>query len=174
MYNGHLCCCRHFAVWHDPFPKPSYLFALVAGRLSCIEDTFTTKSGQEVALRVYADKKVIGKTHWAMASLKQAMAWDERRFGALLSFTVTKSLLLGGNSTPECCVAGLEYDLKIFNIVAVADFNMGVRCLCRTMQCVGTTEINSVDRLTRVSVDFVGHGKQGGALAYLQALPTAG
>ncbi len=76
-----LCMCRHFAIWHDPFPKPSYLFALVAGRLACIEDTFTTKSGQEVALRVYADKKDIGKTHWSMASLKQAMAWDERRFG---------------------------------------------------------------------------------------------
>ncbi len=79
-----LCMCRHFAIWHDPFPKPSYLFALVAGRLACIEDTFTTKSGQEVALRVYADKKDIGKTHWSMASLKQAMAWDERRFGKLL------------------------------------------------------------------------------------------
>ena len=76
-----LCMCRHFAIWHDPFPKPSYLFALVAGRLACIEDTFTTKSGQEVALRVYADKKDIGKTHWSMESLKQAMAWDERRFG---------------------------------------------------------------------------------------------
>jgi aminopeptidase N len=59
------------------------LFALVAGRrLSCIEDTFKTVSGKEVSLRVYADKKDVGKTGWAMESLKKAMAWDERRFGA--------------------------------------------------------------------------------------------
>ena len=73
---------RHFTVWHDPYPKPSYLFALVAGRLSCIDDSFKTVSGKEVSLRIYADKKDVGTSAWAMESLKKAMAWDERRFGA--------------------------------------------------------------------------------------------
>jgi aminopeptidase N len=90
----------HWAVWHDPFPKPSYLFALVAGDLAVLEDRFVTASGRDVALRLYALKGDIGKCDHAMASLKAAMAWDEE-------------------------VYGLEYDLDIFNIVAVPDFNMG-------------------------------------------------
>jgi len=90
----------HWALWHDPFPKPSYLFALVAGDLAVLEDRFVTRSGRAVALRLYALKGDIGKCDHAMASLKAAMAWDEE-------------------------IYGLEYDLDIFNIVAVPDFNMG-------------------------------------------------
>ena len=91
---------RHYAIWHDPHPKPSYLFALVGGRLSSIHDTFTTASGREVALGVYVEPGKEDRCDWAMESLKRAMRWDEERFG-------------------------LEYDLDVFNIVAVSDFNMG-------------------------------------------------
>jgi aminopeptidase N len=91
---------RHWVKWHDPFPKPAYLFALVAGDLACLEDTFTTASGRRVALRIYVEPKDLDKCDHAMASLKNAMAWDER-------------------------VYGREYDLDIFMIVAVDDFNMG-------------------------------------------------
>ena len=91
---------RHFAVWHDPFPKPSYLFALVAGDLARLEDRFTTRSGRDVILEIYAEAKDIDKCDHAMASLKRAMQWDEDRFG-------------------------LEYDLDRFMIVAVSDFNYG-------------------------------------------------
>ncbi len=91
---------RHFAVWHDPFPKPSYLFALVGGDLASIHDTFTTASGREVALGIYVEPGKEDRCTWAMDSLKRAMRWDEERFG-------------------------LEYDLDVFNIVAVSDFNMG-------------------------------------------------
>ncbi|MBK6960904.1 MAG: aminopeptidase N [Gammaproteobacteria bacterium] len=91
---------RHWVTWHDPFQKPAYLFALVAGDLACMEDSFTTASGRNVALRIYVEPKDLDKLDHAMYSLKQAMAWDERRFG-------------------------LEYDLDIFMIVAVDDFNMG-------------------------------------------------
>ncbi len=91
---------RHSAVWHDPFPKPAYLFALVAGNLEYIEERFTTMSDREVALRIYVEKKDIDKCGYAMRSLQQAMRWDEE-------------------------VYGREYDLDIFNIVAVDDFNMG-------------------------------------------------
>ncbi len=91
---------RHFAVWHDPFPKPSYLFALVGGRLDVVEDTFVTMSGRTVALRIYVEPGKGGRTGHAMASLKHAMRWDEVRFGR-------------------------EYDLDVFMIVAVSDFNMG-------------------------------------------------
>ena len=122
--------CRHYTVWHDPFPKPSYLFALVAGQrsLSCIEDTFKTVSGKEISLRVYTDKKDIGKTDWAMESLKKAMTWDEQRFGMRRCLTLLRT---AGSIRPYmsvvCCAAGLEYDLDQFNIVAVPDFVM-VRC----------------------------------------------
>ncbi|MBE8190478.1 MAG: aminopeptidase N [Candidatus Thioglobus sp.] len=88
------------ATWFDPHPKPCYLFALVAGDLAVLQDTFTTKSGAEVALKIYVEKHNISKTKFAMESLKRAFAWDERRFG-------------------------LEYDLEIYMIVAVDDFNMG-------------------------------------------------
>ncbi len=91
---------RHFAVWHDPFPKPSYLFALVAGDLACREDTFTTRSGRGVKLRIFVEHGKVPRTAYAMDALKRAMRWDEERFG-------------------------LEYDLDLFNIVAVSDFNMG-------------------------------------------------
>ena len=91
---------RHRAVWHDPFPKPAYLFALVAGELSYIEDTYITCSAREVTLRIYVEEKDINKCDYAMLSLKQSMRWDEE-------------------------VYGREYDLEIFNIVAVDDFNMG-------------------------------------------------
>ena len=91
---------RHWATWHDPFPKPAYLFALVAGDLAFMEDGFTTASGRRVALRIYVEPKDLDKCDHAMDSLQRAMAWDEQ-------------------------VYGREYDLDIFMIVAVDDFNMG-------------------------------------------------
>ena len=91
---------RHFTVWEDPFPKPCYLFALVAGDLAETADSFTTASGRRVALRIYTQAHNADKTGWAMESLKASLAWDEKRYG-------------------------LEYDLDLFNIVAVDDFNMG-------------------------------------------------
>ena len=91
---------RHFTVWEDPFPKPCYLFALVAGDLAETADSFTTASGRRVALRIYTQPHNADKTGWAMESLKASLAWDEKRYG-------------------------LEYDLDLFNIVAVDDFNMG-------------------------------------------------
>ena len=91
---------RRYVVWEDPFPKPSYLFALVAGCLECVEDTFTTRSGREVALRIHVEPHNLDKCAHAMRSLKRAMRWDED-------------------------VYGLEYDLDTFMIVAVDDFNMG-------------------------------------------------
>lgn len=98
--EGDLGGDRHYAVWHDPFPKPCYLFALVAGDLRYIEDFFTTCSGREICLRIYVEERNIAKCDHAMRSLKKAMKWDED-------------------------VYGLEYDLDIFMIVAVDDFNMG-------------------------------------------------
>lgn len=91
---------RHWATWEDPFMKPAYLFALVAGDLWCIEDTFSTMSQREVALRIYVEPENIDKCQHAMDSLKKSMRWDEE-------------------------VYGREYDLDIFMIVAVNDFNMG-------------------------------------------------
>src|SRR5262249_33144144 len=91
---------RHFAQWHDPFPKPSYLFALVGGPLACVEDGFRTLSGRDVQLRIYVEPGKEARCAHAMESLKRAMRWDETAFGR-------------------------EYDLDIFMIVAVSDFNMG-------------------------------------------------
>lgn len=91
---------RHYVVWDDPFAKPCYLFALVAGDLACLEDKFTTTSGVDVDLRIFAEKDDLDKCSHAMTSLKLSMKWDEE-------------------------VYGLEYDLTIFNIVAVSHFNMG-------------------------------------------------
>src|SRR5215467_10569360 len=91
---------RHFAVWHDPFPKPSYLFALVGGTLAFIEDQFRTMSGRDVTLRIYVEPGKEDRCSYAMDSLKRAMRWDEEAFGR-------------------------EYDLDMFMIVAVSDFNMG-------------------------------------------------
>ncbi|MEX1081140.1 MAG: aminopeptidase N [Halofilum sp. (in: g-proteobacteria)] len=98
--SGELDDGRHWVRWEDPFPKPCYLFALVAGHLACHEDSFTTASGREVALRIYTEPHNTGKTDHAMRSLKNAMRWDEEIFG-------------------------LEYDLDLFQIVSVDDFNMG-------------------------------------------------
>ena len=91
---------RHFAVWHDPHPKPSYLFALVGGDLAVVEDRFVTMSGRNVTLRIYVEHGKEDRCGYAMDSLKRAMRWDEDVFGR-------------------------EYDLDIFMIVAVSDFNMG-------------------------------------------------
>ena len=91
---------RHFAVWHDPFPKPAYLFAMVAGDLVCHADNFTTCSGREVDLHIFVEVHNAHKCEHAMASLKRSMLWDEE-------------------------VYGREYDLDLFMIVAVDDFNMG-------------------------------------------------
>ncbi len=98
--SGALDDGRHFARWEDPFPKPSYLFALVAGPLECLEDRFTTRSGREVTLRIYVRPGDVGRCGHAMESLKKSMTWDEE-------------------------VYGLEYDLDTFMIVAIDDFNMG-------------------------------------------------
>ncbi len=98
--RGDLQNGRHFAIWHDPFPKPSYLFAMVAGDLGVINDSFTTMSGRVVALRIYCEHGKEDRCGYAMEALKRSMRWDETAFGR-------------------------EYDLDIFVIVAVSDFNMG-------------------------------------------------
>ena len=91
---------RHFAVWHDPWPKPCYLFALVGGRLDRVTDRLVTATGREVDLGIYVEPGKAGRAGYAMDALKRSMRWDEEAFGC-------------------------EYDLDVFNIVAVADFNMG-------------------------------------------------
>jgi aminopeptidase N len=91
---------RHYAVWNDPFPKPCYLFALVAGDLTYIQDHFVTMTDRKVDLRIYVRKGDEGQCGWAMEALKKSMKWDEEKFGR-------------------------EYQLDRFNIVAVSDFNMG-------------------------------------------------
>jgi aminopeptidase N len=91
---------RHFCVWEDPFAKPSYLFALVAGDLGNITESFTTMNEREIELNIYCDKGNEPKCFHAMESLKKAMTWDEEKYAR-------------------------EYDLDIYNIVAVDSFNMG-------------------------------------------------
>ncbi len=108
---------RHFVTWEDPHPKPSYLFALVAGDLKKVEDRFTTLSGREVTLQIWVEEENLGKTDHAMASLKRAMRWDEETYGR-------------------------EYDLDLFMIVAVNDFNMGA------MENKGLNIFNSAAVLT--------------------------
>jgi aminopeptidase N len=98
--KGKLTNGRHFAVWHDPYPKPAYLFALVAGDLGVITDTFTTASGRHVDLGIYVEHGKEPRALYAMDALKRSMIWDEDVFGR-------------------------EYDLDVFNVVAVSDFNMG-------------------------------------------------
>ena len=98
--RGRLKRGRHFAVWHDPHPKPCYLFALVGGDLGHVASTFKTQSGRKVDLKIYVEHGKEERAAWAMDSLKRSMRWDEERFGR-------------------------EYDLDVFNIVAVSDFNMG-------------------------------------------------
>ena len=90
----------HYAVWHDPHPKPAYLFALVGGRLDHIAQTFTTRSGKAVELAIYVEPGKSERARYAMDALVRSMIWDEETFGC-------------------------EYDLDVFNIVAVSDFNMG-------------------------------------------------
>lgn len=98
--EGKVGARRHYAIWEDPHPKPSYLFAMVGGKLGCVKGSFTTRSGRKVELRVYCEPGLEDRCDWAMESLKTCMRWDEERFG-------------------------LEYDLDIFMIVAVSNFNMG-------------------------------------------------
>ncbi|APC95139.1 aminopeptidase N [Francisella tularensis subsp. novicida] len=98
--SGDISDNQHFAIWKDPFKKPCYLFALVAGDLASIKDTYITKSQRKVSLEIYAFKQDIDKCHYAMQAVKDSMKWDEDRFG-------------------------LEYDLDTFMIVAVPDFNAG-------------------------------------------------
>jgi aminopeptidase N len=98
--QGELEGGRHFVQWHDPYPKPSYLFALVAGDLACQSSSFTTKSGKQVSLEIYTEEHNAHKCDHALASLQKAMLWDEQTYG-------------------------LEYDLETYMIVAVDDFNMG-------------------------------------------------
>jgi aminopeptidase N len=98
--SGDLDADTHYAVWEDPFPKPCYLFALVAGDLVYREDHFVTMTGKKVTLQIFVEKGNLEKTEHCMISLKNSMTWDEKRFGR-------------------------EYDLDIFMLVAVGDFNMG-------------------------------------------------
>ncbi|GLS32946.1 aminopeptidase N [Mesorhizobium albiziae] len=98
--TGDLANGRHYAVWEDPFPKPSYLFALVAGDLGRVGDVFVTESGRTVELGIYVEHGKEARAAYAMDALKRSMKWDEEKFGR-------------------------EYDLDVFNIVAVSDFNMG-------------------------------------------------
>ncbi|MEW5057784.1 MAG: aminopeptidase N [Cycloclasticus sp.] len=91
---------KHTANWHDPFPKPCYLFAIVAGDLACLNDSFTSCSGRDIALEIYVEQSDLAKTQHAMQSLKNSMRWDEEAFGR-------------------------EYDLDLYMIVAVSHFNMG-------------------------------------------------
>src|SRR6201996_6734318 len=118
---------RHFAVWNDPFPKPCYLFALVAGELDVLEDHFVTMSGRKVDLRIYVDTGMAERALYAMDSLKRSMKWDEETFGR-------------------------EYDLDLFMIVAVRDFNFGA------MENKGLNIFNSslllADEATATDLDY--------------------
>ena len=100
MESGELDGGRHYALWNDPFPKPSYLFAMVAGELDVLEDSFVTMTGRKVDLRIYVDPGQSPRATYAMDALKRSMRWDEEAFGR-------------------------EYDLDLFMIVAVRDFNFG-------------------------------------------------
>ena len=135
LSNGNKIKChesfdeRHGVTWHDPHPKPSYLFALVAGDLGVISDEFVTMSGNKVALNIYCDLGNENKCHHAMRSLKEAMKWDEEEYGR-------------------------EYDLDIYNIVAVDSFNMGA------MENKGLNIFNSAyvlaDSDTATDANFIG------------------
>ncbi|WP_043530280.1 aminopeptidase N [Litchfieldella xinjiangensis] len=115
--RGELPNGKHFVTWEDPHPKPSYLFALVAGDLQKVEERYTTQSGRDVTLQIWVEEENLDKTEHAMASLKRAMAWDEQTYGR-------------------------EYDLDLFMIVAVNDFNMGA------MENKGLNIFNSAAVLT--------------------------
>ncbi len=127
--TGSLDNGRHLALWEDPIPKPCYLFALVAGDLGSITDTFTTMSGKKVDLAIYCDKGNEDKCHHAMRSLNKSMEWDETTYGR-------------------------EYDLEVYNIVAVDSFNMGA------MENKGLNIFNShyvlADEDSATDTDFMG------------------
>ncbi len=127
--GGDLAGGRHWAKWVDPYKKPSYLFALVAGDLALTRDRFTTAGGREVAIEFYTRAADAGKVGFAVESLKHAMKWDETRFG-------------------------LEYDLDVYMIVAVGDFNMGA------MENKGLNIFNTkyvlADSRTATDADFAG------------------
>jgi aminopeptidase N len=127
MEKGALPGGRHYAVWNDPFPKPCYLFALVAGELDVLEDTLVTMTGRTVDLRIYVDPGMAPRAAYAMDALKRSMKWDEATFG-------------------------LEYDLDLFMIVAVRDFNFGA------MENKGLNIFNSslllADPATATDMDF--------------------
>ena len=135
LSNGNKLQChesfdgRHGVTWHDPHPKPSYLFALVAGDLGSVSDSFTTASGVTVELNIYVDKGNESQCTHAMRSLKEAMKWDEEKYGR-------------------------EYDLDIYNIVAVDSFNMGA------MENKGLNIFNSAyvlaDSDTATDANFMG------------------
>ncbi|WP_105259097.1 aminopeptidase N [Pseudoalteromonas sp. T1lg88] len=134
--SGDLADGKHFATWQDPFKKPSYLFALVAGDFDVLRDTYTTASGREVALELYVDKGNLSKAPHAMASLKRAMQWDEQRFD-------------------------LEYDLDVYMIVAVDFFNMGAMenkgLNIFNSKCVLANSDTSTDRDFHLIESIVGH-----------------
>jgi aminopeptidase N len=127
--SGKLDNNRHYVTWADPFKKPGYLFALVAGDLEYLKDEFKTRSGKLIDLKIYSEKENIDKCSHAMKSLKQAMEWDEKRFG-------------------------LEYDLNLYQIVAINDFNAGA------MENKGLNIFNAkyvlADSSTATDEDFMG------------------
>lgn len=133
LSNGNLVAAgdlghgRHFTAWSDPFPKPCYLFALVAGNLVRIEDTFQTMSGRKVALHIYVRAGDEQQCHHAMQSLKKAMKWDEEKYGR-------------------------EYQLDLFNIVAVSDFNMGA--MENTSLNIFNTKLVLAHQETATDTDF--------------------
>ena len=127
MESGQTSDGRHYAVWNDPFPKPCYLFALVAGELDVLEDSLVTMSGRKVDLRIYVDPGMADRAVYAMDALKRSMKWDEEAFGR-------------------------EYDLDLFMIVAVRDFNFGA------MENKGLNIFNSslllADQATATDFDY--------------------
>ncbi|KAH7647864.1 zincin aminopeptidase N like metalloprotease [Cryptosporidium bovis] len=127
---------RHYVIYVDPFPKPSYLFAVVAGVLGNLEDKFVTRSGKTVKLFVYSEPKYVDRLQLAMESLKLAMKWDEDRFG-------------------------LEYDLEVFNIVAVESFNFGAMenksLNIFNCSCLLASEHLTTDGIFTTILSIVGH-----------------
>ncbi|MDO9413993.1 MAG: aminopeptidase N [Pseudolabrys sp.] len=132
--SGDLADGRHFAVWHDPHKKPAYLFALVGGDLAHVEDTFRTLSGRDVTLQIYVEHGKEDRCDYAMDALKRSMRWDEEAYGR-------------------------EYDLDIFMIVAVSDFNMGA------MENKGLNVFN--DKYVLASGDSATDGDFGGVEAVI-------
>jgi aminopeptidase N len=132
LFNANLC----MSISSDPYPKPSYLFALVAGDLGCMSDTYMTKSGRKVDLKFYSEHGNVSKLRYAVESLKRAMKWDEDTFG-------------------------LEYDLDLFNVVAVESFNMGAMenksLNVFNISCVLACPITSTDANYQRVEGIIGH-----------------